>query len=281
MFSDTAQTRPTNGLGPGQSGESFGVLLRLWRQRRGFSQSSLALEAGVSQRHISFLESGRSSPSREMALGLAQTLDMPLREQNRFLLAAGFAARFHQRGLDDPALGLVTKVLQQTLDRHEPYPAMVINAHHELLIPNKGAMRFLGMFLAPEAIQNLTAKGTINVAQLMLEPSGLRPFVEDWESVARPIIARMAQEMHMTGDIAGQALVRRLCAIPGVPSDWRTPKIDTLDLPVLTFSLRKGPLRVSFLTTLTTLGTPQDITLHELRIECFYPADAATEAAFR
>ena len=176
---------------------------------------------------------------------------------------------------------MVSKVLRQLLDRHEPFPAMVINARHELLIPNQGAIRFMSMFLTPEEIAGFAADGTVNLAQLMLEPKGLRPFVEDWENVARPIIARMAHEMRVTGDLDGQALVRRLCAIPGVPSDWRKPRIDAPDLPVLTFSLRKGSMRVSFLTTLTTLGTPQDITLHELRIECFYPADSETEAIFR
>jgi transcriptional regulator with XRE-family HTH domain len=263
-----------------QERPGFGPLLKFWRQRRGVSQLDLALDASVSQRHLSFLESGRAAPSREMVLALARALDVPLREQNTFLAAAGFAPRFRERALDDPSLGLVTTALRRLLDRHEPFPALVMNARHDLLIPNKGAMRMMEMFLSPKALQTWMTKGPINVARMMLDENGLKPYVEDWEALARPLIERMAYEMRQTGDKAGLALVAELTAMPGVPADWRKPRFDSPDLPVITFALRKKDLRVSFLTTLTTLGTPQDITLHELRIECFYPADAETEAAF-
>lgn len=259
---------------------SFGDLLRHWRRRRGMSQLDLALEAGVSQRHVSFLEGGRARPSREMVLALAGALDAPLRERNAMLTAAGFATLFRERSLSDPALAQVARILRRILEQHEPFPALVIDARFDLLTANAGAGNLFAFLLGPEGAA-AAAAGGMNLMRSVFSPDGLRPHVEDWETLARPLIERLDHEVRATADARGAALLEEVLAMPGVPPDWRRIRVETPEAPILNLAFRKGDRSLRFLTTITTLGTPLDVTLHELRIECLYPADDDTAEVCR
>jgi transcriptional regulator with XRE-family HTH domain len=258
---------------------AFGRVLRDWRHKRGLSQLDLGLAADGSQRHISFLESGRSQPSRDMVLRLAAVLDMPLREQNVMLVAAGFAPMYPARDLADPALHLVRKALDCMLRQQEPYPAMVIDRHWNLHMGNQAAGRLLTWLVDPHMAQTfLKPDGQRNLLRLLFHPDGVRPYIRNWHAVA----GHLAERLHREAIIDGQsdttmALLNELLAYPDVPHAWHRANWEVLQAPVLTVELVKNDLTLCFFTTITTLGTPHDITLQELHLECFFPADEATE----
>jgi transcriptional regulator with XRE-family HTH domain len=251
----------------------FGSLLQHWRQVRRTSQLALAIEAEVSPRHICFLETGRARPSRDMVLLLASTLDIPLRERNLLLLAAGYAPAYRETQLDSPELGAVRGALQAILRQQEPYPAVVMNRSWDILTSNDAASRFFGFLLDPA-----TASGPANVIRMMFDPEGLRPFVVNWESVAEALITRIHREaVGGAPDPATVQLLEEVLAFPGVPRRWQRPDPETPLMPVIPVSFRKGTKTFAYFSTVTTLGTAQDVTLQELRIECFFPMDAETE----
>jgi len=256
--------RPSRDAGPG-------ALLRTWRRIRRMSQMDLALEAEVSPRHLSFVETGRSRPSRELILRLSDALDMPLRDRNDLLAAAGFAPGYRETGLSEPEMALVHDALERMLAQQEPYPAVVQDRGLDILRTNRAAARVLGAFLAGPPPERM------NVLDLVFDPDQLRPAIVNWEEVARALLLRHQREIAAHPDEALSRTLARALAYPGVPRDWRAadPRIATP--PVLTLDLARGDTRLSWFTTLTTFGTPQDITLQELHIECFFPADAATE----
>ena len=255
----------------------FPRLLKSWRQRRRLSQLDLALNAGVSQRHVSFLESGRANPSRGMILQLSETLEVPLRERNDWLTAAGFAPLFKATHLDDPQMNQVMAAVSMTLSNHSPFPAVAIDRAWTIVMSNApfdGVSAMLG--------QDLWAKvgGTRpNLMRLFFHPDGIRPFVTNWADVA-PLLWRRAQReaAAIGGDDMGVLLAELeryqdpavLSADPGVPL-----------APVLPLSLCKDGVTMSLFTVIATFGTAQDITTDELRIESFFPADVATEQLFR
>jgi transcriptional regulator with XRE-family HTH domain len=251
-----------------------GTLLRHWRAARRVSQLDLALDADVSSRHLSFVETGRSQPSREMVLRLAEALQVPLRERNALLLAAGFAPVYRETDLGAPELREARQAVEFILAQQEPYPAVVVDRHWNLLMANQATQRFLGLFLpSPPA-------GPPNAMRLMFDPRGLRPFVENWEDVAAHLIERVHRDAAgAPPDGETRALLEELLAYPGVPARWRTPQMDRAPAPFLSIAYRKDGLRLSVFSTITTFGTPQDVTLQELRIECFFPADESTRAA--
>lgn len=258
------------------SESSFGELLRHWRARAGLSQLDLALEAGVSQRHLSFLESGRSQPTQAMVLGLAQVLEVPLREQNTLLTAAGFPALHTARDLDDPALASVRHAIQILLRQQEPYPAMVADRYWNLIALNGGAERMFAWLLQgmpPEAHILLTPPP--NLLRLMLHPYGLRHCLVGWESLAQGMLLRLERDMRQDGpDSPSAALYHEVYTDIPPPQETILP----LDSPLLASTFQVGGTSLSFFSTITTLGTPRDITLQELRIESFFPADSTTEA---
>jgi transcriptional regulator with XRE-family HTH domain len=234
------------------------------------SQLDLALDADVSSRHLSFVETGRSQPSREMVLRLAEALEVPLRERNALLLAAGYAPVYRETDLGAPEMVDARLAVEFILAKQEPYPAIVVDRHWNLLLANAATHRFLALFLpGPPA-------GPVNVMRLMFDPRGVRPFVENWEEVARHLVERLHREAAGPADEATRTLLEELLGYPGVPSDWRTPQLDRVPAPLLSIVYRKGDLRLGVFSTITTFGTPQDVTLQELRIECFFPADEAT-----
>ena len=255
----------------------IGTLLQYWRRARNLSQLALALEAEVSPRHLCFLETGRAKPSREMILLLADTLAVPLRERNALLLAAGFAPMFHESTLDAPELAPVRTAIDAILTQQQPYPAVVMNRHWQIVRTNRAAATFFGLLLAGR-----TPAGADNVLRLMFHPDGLRPAIENWEAVGQALIQRVHREaVGGALDETGRQLLSEILHYPGVPSRWRTPDLGTPLVPVVPVSFRHGERRFHFFSAVTVLGTPQDITLQELRIECFFPLDeaTATEAA--
>jgi transcriptional regulator with XRE-family HTH domain len=241
------------------------------------SQLALALEANVSPRHVSFVETGRAQPSREMVLQLAAALDVPLRERNALLLAAGFAPLYKESPLDTPELRAVRRALDAILAKQEPYPAVVMNRRWDILTSNGAATRFFGYLL-----DGREAPAPANVVRMMFNPRGLRPCVVDWETTAEALVRRVHREsLGGSRDEATSALLDEVLGYPDVPATWKQPSPDTPLVPVIPVAFAKDGRRFSFFSAVTTLGTPQDITLQELRIECFYPLDAATEENIR
>jgi transcriptional regulator with XRE-family HTH domain len=255
---------------------AVGALLRQWRERRRMSQLSLALEAEISTRHLSFLETGRARPSREMLLLLARTLEVPLRGRNELLIAAGYAPVYHETALDAPGMAQARRALDFMLRQQEPYPAMVLDRHWNILRRNEAMGRVMGIFLDPVAVEAL---GPPNAMRLSYHPEALRPFIVNWEATAAAFIQWLHRDFLRTGDGETRRLLDELLSYPDVPRRWQTLDLDASTAPFLAIELARGDARFRFFTLLASLGTPYDITLHELRIECFFPADPATEQA--
>jgi transcriptional regulator with XRE-family HTH domain len=256
---------------------SIGQLLQHWRKLRNLSQLALANEADVSPRHVCFVETGRSRPSREMVLLLADALRVPLRERNAFLLAAGYAPMFRESSLHAPELVLVRTALDAILSQQEPYPAVVMNRGWDIVSTNRAGAAFFRQLL-----DGRTIDGEPNVLRLMFHPEGLRPCVVNWPAVARALIHRLHREsVGAALDDDARSLLAELLSYPDVPKAWGAPDLDAALSPVLPVSFRLGTMTFNYFSTVTVLGTPHDITLQELRIECFFPTDAATASAAR
>jgi transcriptional regulator with XRE-family HTH domain len=255
------------------AGASFGALLREWRQRRRISQLDLALDAEISSRHLSFIETGRSQPSRDMVLRLADQLDVPLRERNALLLAAGYAPIYAERSLDDPALGSVRAMIDRVLKGHEPFPAVAIDRHWTLIAANAAVAPLLvgcdGVLLAPP----------VNVLKLSLHPAGLSPRIANLPQWREHLLSRLRRQIAHSADPVLAALLAELSDYPAPSSDRRTTSHgDDVEIAVpLQIATDAGVL--SFLGTSMVFGTPRDITLSELAIEAFLPADAFTLSA--
>jgi transcriptional regulator with XRE-family HTH domain len=251
-----------------------GALLRHWRGVRNLSQQALAGEVASTQRHVSFIESGRSQPSRAMVLRLARVLDVPIRERNQLLLAAGYAPLYREAGLDDEAATLVRAAVERMLDAHEPYPAVVMDRHWNVAATNSAADAFFAWLLGSGE-----AHEAPNVIRLMFDPHGLRPFVRNWEDVAEVLVQRVHREsVGGFPDAQTVALLEQALGYPGVPDEWGVPDFRNPPLPVVPVEWEKDGLALSYFSTVTTLGTPQDAMLQEIRIESFFPADEGTAA---
>lgn len=253
----------------------FGEHLRHWRQHRRMSQLDLANEAEISTRHLSFVETGRSVPSREMVLRLAERLDIPLRERNALLVAAGYAPMYRERPLDDPALAAAREAVQLILRSHEPYPALAIDRHWNLLAHNAT----VPPLLAGADAQLL--QPPVNVLRLSLHPQGLASRIVNLGQWRHHLFERLRQQVQATGDTVLQALLAELKAYP-VPADADATRLEGEVLGVATpLRLRTDAGVLNFISTTTIFGTPVDVTLQELALETFFPADAATAAALR
>ncbi len=262
-----------------ETSQAFGTRLSLWRRQRGLSQLELALRAGVSQRHLSFLEIGRTSPSREMVLRLAQTLALPLREQNRLLLAAGYAPAWAESALEAPALAMVNTALDFMLGQQEPYPAMVLDRRWNLLRANKAARALIG-FLTNNPGWAPDPNAPINLADALVAPDALRPLLVNWSEVVRYFLAGVQADAMADGTAETAALLRRLRAYPDLPSAADYAAIDQPAPPVLPMHFAKDGLSIRLFTAIATLGTPQDVIAQEIRVENFFPADTATSEIF-
>ncbi len=266
---------------------SIGALLRDWRQRRRLSQLDLALDAEISTKHLSFLETGRAAPSRDMLLRLCEHLEVPLRDRNTLLVAAGFAPVFPERDLNDPALSLVRQAIDKILAGHEPYPALAIDRHWQMVAAN----RMVAPLLA--AADAALLKSPVNVLRLSLHPQGLAGRIANYAEWRAHLLARLKRQIDISADATLLALLAELSAYPP-PSQLTQPRVvqrrvvqrhmpqarDAASLAVpLQFVTEAGTL--SFYSTTMLFGTPVDITLAELAIESFFPADAETAALLR
>lgn len=253
----------------------FPALLRHWRSRRGHSQLDLALAAGVSSRHLSFLETGRAQPSREMVLRLGATLGVPLRDQNAMLQAAGFPPEFPEPALDDlpPPIALA---IERMLAQHEPFPLTVLSRSYDVLRANAAANRVFARFVADPSV----LVPPLNAFAVAFDPRLARPFVQGWERVGRAMVARLHREvLARPEDAELAALLASLFRYEGVPEDWRQPDFSVPSEPTLEVRLRRADLDLRFLTALTQFNAPQNVTLDEIRIESYFPADEATARA--
>lgn len=258
----------------------FGRLLREVRAARRLSQLDLSLQAEVSQRHLSFLESGRAQPSREMVLQLAQTLDLPLTEQNRLLLSAGFAGVYPQRPLAAADMQPVREALERMLKHHEPYPAMVVDRAWNLVMANSAVYRSLGLLGdIPAMAAKICGNGPLNILKLSFHPEGLRPHIVNFAEVAAPLLSRTAREALEHPRV--QAVLDEILRYPDIPPRWRNIELNAHPLPVIPTHFRVQGQDLRLFTMLSTFGTPQDVTTDELRLEMSFPADAASEQLLR
>ena len=258
-------------VGATGSWPSVGELLRTWRRRRSLSQLELALSADVSARHVSFLETGRSRPSREMVLHLAEQLEVPLRERNGLLLAAGYAPQYAERPLETAEMEPVRQALDRFLRAHEPYPAVVVDRHYRLVAAND-AVGVLTAGVAPELLEP-----PANTLRLTLHPDGMAPRIVNLEEWSAHLLHQLRRQASITGDPELERLHEELAGYPGV--SVQSPHEDASDAEILLpLRIRDGGRQLEFFSTISTFGTPIDITLAELAIEAFYPANARTAA---
>jgi len=248
-----------------------GDLIREWRQRRRLSQLDLAIAANVSSRHLSFVETGRSRPTSEMILHLAEHLEVPLRDRNALLLAGGYAPAYPERTLAAPELQAVTSALRRVLAGHEPYPAAVVNRWWELVDANAGIGLFTGD-VRPHLLEP-----PVNVLRLSLHPDGMAPRIANLPEWRAHLLARLRRQAEATGDPRLFSLYSELEAYPGGRGDEAQPP--QLTDVVVPLRYQAGTRQLSFLSITAVIGTPMDVTVEELAIESFYPADDQTAAA--
>ena len=253
----------------------LGALLRHWRAMRGKSQLDLSLDTGGSQRHISFVESGRSVPSRQILMEIAQALDIPLRDRNTLLLAAGYAPIYSEGEWNAQEMKSVTSVLERMLRQHEPFPAVVMDRYWNVLMANESTPRFFNSF-TKMAVQ----KSPRNILHLMFDPERMRPFIANWENVAKSLFERVYREsVGRVVDEKTRELIAALLAYPNVKTEWRSPKAPSTapTMPMIPIGFVKGKQVLNYFSMVTTVGTPQTVAAQELRIECMFPADEETE----
>ncbi len=258
---------------------TVGHLIRDWRQLRRLSQLDLAVEAEISQKHLSFIESGRSAPSRDMVLHLAEYLAVPLRERNALLLAAGYAPVYLERSLEDPSLQAAKSAIDLVLKGHEPYPAVAVDRHWTLLAANAAVTPLLGLVADAELL-----RPPVNVLRLSLHPGGLAPFIVNLAEWRSHLIARLRQQIRATADPILADLLVELLTYPAPAQPVRkghAPDPEVEAAIVVPMQLKVGDQVLSLISTTTVFGTPVDITLSELALETFFPADAATAEALR
>src|SRR5215471_13990800 len=255
-----------------------GPLLRRWREARHLSQLELALEAEVSARHICFLETGRAEPSRAMLLTLAKVLDVPLREQNYLLMAAGFAPIYGETGLDDPRMSRVRTAIEIILKNNEPRSAYAHDRHWNIVMANQAFIRFLTIILGrpPAGLEPLriACAPRLNILRLVFDPDSVRKVIVNWETVAQALLNEAGRRLAWARDETLKNLIDEMLGYPGVPARWREPDLEAPRDLILPTELNLGGTSLRMFSTVTTLATPNDVTLQDLHIEAFYPADA-------
>jgi transcriptional regulator with XRE-family HTH domain len=255
---------------------TVGPLLRDWRQRRRLSQLDVSGRAAISTRHLSFLETGRARPSREMVLHLAEELDVPLRERNTLLVAAGYAPVYRETPLEGDDMATVRETLQQLLASQEPNPALVVDRQWNLVLANRAVGLLTG------GLSEALLAPPVNVLRLALHPDGLAPRITNFEEWSGHLLSRLGREVTATGDPGLAALYEELAGYPGVNErELAVPHGDGASRLMVTLRLRSPMGDLAFFSTVATFGTAVDITLAELSIESFFPADAATAAALQ
>ncbi len=256
-----------------RSAEPLRELLRTWRGARGFSQLSLALAAGVSARHLSFVETGRSEPSRELVVRLGEALSLSLRERNALLVAAGYAPVYRETALAEQAMAPVRRAMDFILAQQEPFPAFVVDRHWDVVAVNGGLRHLFGWMRDG-------AKPHNNIMRQVFDPADMRPFVANWDEVAAELLRHLRHDVAVSPtDGTLRSLLDEVLAYPDVPADWQQTSAGAS--PLLTVIFRKGPTELRFFSTITTFATPRDVAIDELRIECMFPLDDETQAFCR
>ncbi|WP_250624347.1 helix-turn-helix domain-containing protein [Pinirhizobacter soli] len=257
------------------AGGELGRLLRHWRDLRGKSQNELSLDTEISQRHLSFIESGRSVPSRPTLVNIAQALEIPLRERNQLFLAAGFAPAYVDDAWDASGMAAVRRALTRVLHQHEPFPAVVMDRYWNVLMTNEAAPRFFNAFV------DLAARPTPrNMLHLMFDPAGMRPHIANWNSASKGLLERVRREAvgHVMDERTRQ-LMDELLSYPGTGDAHAdaVPLTDESVLPVIPLSFIKHGQTLNYFSMVSTVGTPLTIAAQELRVECMFPMDVPTE----
>lgn len=276
-----------NGTGRDAVVEPSGVgpLLRRWREARHLSQLDLSLEAEVSARHISFLETGRAVPSREMILTLANVLDVPLRERNVLLLAAGYAPVYGETSLDDPRMAQVRTVVEIMLKSNEPRSALAHDRYWNVVMANTAFVRFLTIALGKEPPGlvpfAITSSPHVNILRLLFDPDGFRKVIVNWEASAKALLNEAYRRLAWARDEKLRALISEILQYPGIPTRWREPELEEPHTLILPMELNLEGKIARMFSTVTTVSAPHDVTLQELHVEVFYPADAETEATLQ
>jgi transcriptional regulator with XRE-family HTH domain len=237
------------------------------------SQLTLATEAGISTRHLSFLETGRAQPSREMVQLLTGMLDVPLGDRNALLVSAGYAPAYGERPLTSPELEPVRRALEFTLRQQEPFPALVVDGQWNVVMGNDASGRIFDLFSDPDC----EGEEEVNVMRTVFNPAALRRYIVNWEELAECLVNSLHRQVAATGSDAMARLRDELLSYPGVPARWSVADPAATMPPLVSMHLRKGDLSLTFFSMITSLGTPRDVTLQQLKIETFFPADAATE----
>jgi transcriptional regulator with XRE-family HTH domain len=261
------------------SGGELGRLLRHWRDVRGKSQIELSLDTGISQKHLSFIESGRSTPSRPTLIHVAEALDVPFRDRNELLVAAGFAPVYREDAWNTDEMASVTRAIERILRHHEPFPAVVMDRYWNVVMRNASTPRFFNAFIDLDAHPEPR-----NMLHLLFDPAGMRPHLVNWEETSRALIQRIHREaVGHTLDERTRDLLKSLLAYPDVDPGLHTADVTVNEtaLPMVPLSFRKDGQVLHYFSMVTTVGTPQTITTQELRIESMFPADEATEDAHR
>lgn len=261
-----------------KAGSAFSNMLRRWRKLKKMSQLDLSLESGISQRHISFLESGRSRPGRDVILQLANTLNMSLRDTNQFLKSAGFAPVFSERSLDDEAMVSINNALNMTLTHHEPFPALVVDRNWDLYMTNAATNKLLSLTgtPAPELMEN----GKLNIYRLTFSNKGFRPFISNWQEIANPLLLRLQREVN--DDPENSFLSRLFDEMQSLAghNEYSANDISATIAPVLSLQLSFGEHQLKLFSMVSSFGTALDITAAELKVETFFAADEATRRFF-
>lgn len=252
---------------------TFSTQLRSLRKTKGFSQLSLAMEAGMSSKHVSFIENERSKPSKEAVLRLAEALDLPLRTRNELLSLAGFAEHYSRTPLDQRNMDRVSKTLQIILDKHEPYPAIVLDWHWNIILQSDGFRRLFDICKA--ACPHFP--DTQNIAEMIFDPNAVKPFIGNWQEIANTTLLRLQHEQQAAPG-RHDDLLKSLARHPDFPRDPQPVDLDIRTEPFVYLDFQLGGQSLKFLTTLTSFGTPTDITAAEILIEQYYPADDFTQA---
>lgn len=253
--------------------DHFGTRLSTWHARRRESQLELAMSANISQRHLSFVESGRTLPSRDMVIRLCDALDIPLRARNELLVCAGYASLYPERSLDLSEMESVSDALCRIVSHHEPYPAFIVDREWRIVMSNVGATRLVSACLDEATLRAVSPGGVLNFMRMMFEPSQMRPRILNWPAVAPRLLARLRNEARGNPTSPSMALLKELGTSVGSGAE---DDHDRLELPIVPLELRVADSTVRLFNTITTFGTPQDVGLQELRIEMSYPMDAET-----
>jgi len=253
--------------------ESIGEMLRFWRQLNRISQMDLALNVDISSKHLSFVETGKSKPSRKLVLKIAHSLKLPLRHRNAFLIAAGYAPAFEEEPFNGQKMEIVREALQRMLEKHEPYPAFVVDTGYKIVMTNSGYEEIVKFYAGENALKKYG-----NAMRILFSEDGFRHYVKDWPAVEYFLLARLWEEAVSTQHSELIALYKEMSQLRSSddPIDFQ---IDN-NLPIMNLTLEKNSKRASFFSTITTLGTPLDLTTQELRIELFFPSDEETKLLF-